>query len=258
MPTLTINGQTVDVADGTTVLQAIRQAGIDLPTLCYWEGLPPYGACRLCLVDLLEPDRQTVAACAYPASDGLVVNTNGEQALAARRLVLEFMLARCPTSQTIRSLAEEMGVTQSRFAPDGNRKDELCVLCGLCVRVCRDLVGAAAIGFIGRGADREVGAPFWVQAEACIGCGACAAVCPTAAIRLEDVNGERVLHTWNTTVPLKPCPRCGQSYAPEPMAFLQEQVEASEHLWGLCPACRRRSAAAQLEVVREAGLHTAG
>lgn len=243
MPTLTIDNQTINVPEGATVLKAIQQAGVYLPTLCYWEGLPPYGACRLCLVDVAAPQPRTIAACAYPAAEGMVIETNGPRATAIRKMMLEFMLARCPTSEVIRTLAAEAGVTETRFPVNG-QVDELCILCGLCVRVCRDLVGAAAISFIGRGAEREVGAPFRVQSEACIGCGACAAVCPTGAVRMEDVDGQRVLHTWNTTVPLQPCPTCGQPFAPEPMAFLREYVEGSEHLWGVCPACRRRQVAA--------------
>jgi bidirectional [NiFe] hydrogenase diaphorase subunit len=242
MPTITIDNQTTTVPEGATVLQAIRQAGVHLPTLCYWEGLPPYGACRLCMVEVTAPKPQTIAACAYPAAEGMVIETNGPHATAIRKMMLEFMLARCPTSEVIRTLAAEAGVTETRF-PINEQADELCILCGLCVRVCRDLVGAAAIGFIGRGAEREVGTPFRVQSEACIGCGACAAVCPTGAVRMEDVNGQRVLHTWNTTVPLQPCPACGRPFAPEPMAFLREYVEGSEHLWGFCPACRRKQVA---------------
>jgi NADH dehydrogenase/NADH:ubiquinone oxidoreductase subunit G len=244
MPTLTIDNQTVHVPEGATVLQAIHRAGVHLPTLCYWEGLPPYGACRLCLVEMTVPQPRTIAACAYPAAEGMVIKTNGPRAIAIRKMMLEFMLARCPTSEVIRTLAAEAGVTETRF-PINEQADELCILCGLCVRVCRDLVGAAAISFIGRGADREVGAPFWVQSEACIGCGACAAVCPTGAVRMEDVDGQRMLHTWNTTVPLQPCPACGQPFTPEPMAFLREYVEGSEHLWGFCPACRRKQLAAR-------------
>jgi bidirectional [NiFe] hydrogenase diaphorase subunit len=252
--TITIDGQTIDVSKGTTVLQAIRQVGIDLSTLCYWEGLAPYGACRLCLVEMTEPAPQIIAACAYPVEEGMVIDTQGPEATAVRRMMLEFMLARCPTSAVIRNLAAEAGVTDTRFPPNG-QADELCILCGLCVRVCREVVGAAAIGFTGRGSEREVSAPFRIQAEACIGCGACAAVCPTGAVRIEDVDGQRVLHTWNTTVPLQPCPRCGQPFVPEPMAFLRKQVEASEHLWGLCPACRRKETLAQLDVARQGSLH---
>lgn len=255
MPTLTIDHQTLEAPEGTTVLQAIRLAGAHLPTLCYWEGLPPYGACRLCLVEMTAPKSQTIAACAYPAAEGMVIETQGAQAVAVRKMMLEFMLARCPASDVIRALATEAGVTTTHFFPDGE-PDELCILCGLCVRVCRDAVGAAAIGFIGRGAQREVGAPFRVQSDACIGCGACAAVCPTGAVKIEDRDGQRVLQTWNTTVPLKPCPVCGQPFAPEPMAFLRDLAEASEHQWGICPACRRKQAAAQVDVVREAAFHS--
>lgn len=246
MPTLTVDGEPITVPDRATVLQAVRLAGITLPTLCHWEGLPPYGACRLCLVAIRsEADpSQIVAACTYPVSDGLQVDTRAEQAVALRRLMLEFLLSRCPSSQVVRDLAAAAGVTRSRFEPLPERSDELCVLCGLCVRVCRDLVGAAAIGFIGRGASREVGAPFRVHAEACIGCGACAAVCPTGAVRIEDRDGRRYLYTWNTVVPLKPCPSCGQPFAPEPMAFLQALPDTAGHLWELCPACRRKMTAA--------------
>jgi NADH dehydrogenase/NADH:ubiquinone oxidoreductase subunit G len=246
MPALIIDGQSITVPPESTVLQAIRSADVYLPTLCYWEGLPPYGACRLCLVEMIAPRQQVIAACAYPVEDGMVVDTQGKRAVAIRKMMLEFMLARCPTSDAIQSLAAEAGVTSTRFISDAG-PNELCILCGLCVRVCRDLVGAAAIGFVGRGVDREVGSPFRLQAEACIGCGACAAVCPTGAIKVEDVDGQRVLHTWNTRVPLRPCPECGQPYAPEPMSFLRDLVTVSSELWGVCPACRRKKAAAQFQ-----------
>ena len=246
MPTLTIDGQSVTVPAGSTILQAIRSAGAHLPTLCYWEGLPPYGACRLCLVEMIAPQPQIIAACAYPVEDGIVIDTQGPRALAIRKMMLEFMLARCPASEVIRSLAAEAGATSTRFTSNA-APDELCILCGLCVRVCRDLVGAAAIGFIGRGVDREVGSPFHLQSDACIGCGACAAVCPTGAIKIEDRDGQRMLVTWNTVVPLKPCPECGQPSAPEPTVFLRELVTVSAELWGICPACRRKKAAAQFE-----------
>jgi bidirectional [NiFe] hydrogenase diaphorase subunit len=256
MITLMVNGKTVSVPEGTYLLKAVRAAGADLPTLCQFDGLPPYGACRLCLVSITAPRPAVVAACALPVQNGLEVDTRTAEAVAARRLALELLLSRCPTSDIIRGLAAREGVTQSRFGgPTPDQRDELCMLCGLCVRVCRDLVGAAAINFIWRGTQRQVGAPFELQSEACIGCGACAAVCPTGAVKIEDRDGRRYLRTWNTEVALRRCPVCGQPFAPEPMAFLRRLVDAGEQLWDTCPACRRKRAAAQYDVVRQANLH---
>lgn len=254
MSELIIDGQLVTVPEGSTVLQAIRQVEVHLPTLCYLEGLLPYGACRLCLVEIIEPEPEVVAACAYPVTEGLVVRTEGEMATKVRRMMLEFLLARCPSSETIREMAADAGVTDTRFESDQDEA-ELCILCGLCVRVCQEAIGAAAIGFIDRGTDRKVGTPFEVQSEVCIGCGACAAVCPTDVIHIEDVDSQLVLHPWNTTIPLYTCPSCGEPYAPEPMAFLKDVVEVSADTWGMCPACRRKSVIAQMDILHEPGFH---
>lgn len=250
MPKLVIDEHTISVSKGTTVLSAIRELGVHLPTLCYLEGLPPYGACRLCMVEMIEPNHEVIAACAHPISDGMVINTDGERALAVRKMMMEFMLARCPTSDTIRELAAEMGVTESRFISEQD-PGELCILCGLCVRVCRDAVGAAAIGFVDRGISRKIGTPFDLHSDVCLGCGACAAVCPTGAIVIEDEVNQRRLHPWKISVPLYTCPSCGTPYAPEPMAFLKEVVEVSADRWGICAGCRRKSVAAQLDVIRQ-------
>ena len=177
MVSVTINGKTVSVPQGTMLIKAIQAAGVDLPTLCYHESLPPYGTCRLCMVAIKAPRRGLVASCAYPVEDGMVVETHATEAVAARRMALEFLMSRCPDSEVIRKMAESEGITASRFgAPPPHRADELCVLCGLCVRICRDVIGAAAISFIGRGMERKVGTPFEVQSDVCIGCGACAEI----------------------------------------------------------------------------------
>jgi bidirectional [NiFe] hydrogenase diaphorase subunit len=243
---LTVNGRPVSVPEGTVLLEAVRAAGVELPTLCYHEGLAPYGACRLCMVAITEPNHALVASCAYPVQEGVVVETDAPEAVAARQLALEFLLSRCPQSDVIRELAARAGVTGSRFgAPPPERADELCMLCGLCVRVCREAIGAAAISFVGRGMERRVGTPFEVHTDACIGCGACAEICPTGAIEIEDRGNQRILHTWNTTVELHACPECGRFFAPEPTAFLQEMLPEAADVWGLCPACLRRRTARQ-------------
>jgi bidirectional [NiFe] hydrogenase diaphorase subunit len=246
MVNLTVNGCPTSVPDDATLLQAVRAAGVELPTLCYHEGLAPYGACRLCMVAITEPNHALVASCAYPVEEGVAVETDAPEAVAARQLALEFLLSRCPQSDVIRELAAREGVTGSRFgAPPPERADELCMLCGLCVRVCREAIGAAAISFAGRGMERRVGTPFDVHTDACIGCGACAEICPTGAIEIEDRGNQRILHTWNTTVELHACPECGRFFAPEPTAFLQEMLPEAADVWGLCPACLRRRTARQ-------------
>ncbi|MCR4405605.1 MAG: 2Fe-2S iron-sulfur cluster-binding protein [Anaerolineae bacterium] len=246
MINLTVNEQPVTVPEGTTILQAVRAAGVELPTLCFHEGLAPYGACRLCMVSIAAPRHALVASCAYPVEEGLAVETNSPEAVSARRLALEFLLSRCPQSEVIQEMAAQEGVTASRFGtPPPERAEELCVLCGLCVRVCREAIGAAAIGFIGRGMERRVGTPFDIQAATCIGCGACAEICPTKAIKIEDRGNKRILHTWHTTVELHKCPQCGKLFAPEPMAFLGEMFPEIEEQWALCPECRRARTAQQ-------------
>ena len=237
----TVNGNWISVSEGTTVLEAAREAGQALPTLCHHESLPPYGSCRLCMVSVTKPAKGLVAACSCLVEEGMVVETNTEEAVGARKLALEFLLARCPDSDFIRALAAGEGVTATRFGKakkdDGNA---LCMLCGLCVRVCHELIGAGAICFVGRGNDRKVSTPFDVQSDACIGCGACAEICPTQAIKIEDRGNRRILHTWNTTVPLHTCPECGRHFAPEPTAFLKEIFPEIKDIWSLCPGCRQK------------------
>jgi len=193
------------------------------------------------MVSITDPRRALVASCTYPVEEDLTVETHSAEAVQARRLALEALMARCPRSDVIRGLAESEGVSASRFSlPSGEKADELCVLCGLCVRVCRDLIGACAIGFVGRGSERRVGPPFGVHAEACIGCGACAEVCPTGAIRMEDQGNQRILHAWRTHIALLRCPDCGRCFTPEPTRFLKEMFPEIETSWDLCPECRQR------------------
>ena len=180
MITLKINGLDVSVEQGTTVLEAANFLGFPIPTLCHMEGLSPYGACRLCVVEIGEgPRAKLVSSCTYPAQEGLKVRTASNRVIRARRMILELLLASCPQSKTIQDLASAHGIRRQRF----RQEYEDCILCGLCVRMCDEQMMAKAIGFRGRGENRSVGTPFDVKSDVCRTCGGCMYICPACQLR---------------------------------------------------------------------------
>ena len=187
MVNLTIDGRKVEVEEGTTVLKAAEKLGIKIPTLCYFEALTPQGACRLCVVEIVGGARRGLSAsCAYVVEEGLEVRTDSKRVIEARKLVIELLLLRCPDVPKIRELAEEIGIDRARyerFKPE----EEKCILCGLCVRVCQELMKVGAINFVNRGSSRKVSPPFDEYSSVCVTCGACEVVCPTGAINLDEI-----------------------------------------------------------------------
>ncbi len=185
MITFVMNDRELQVEEGKTILEVALDEGIKIPTLCYHKELEPYGACRLCLVEIIAGDKPGLqASCVYKVSGGLVVKTDTERVIKARKIVLELLLAQAPDSEKIKSLAEEYGVTETRIKRENTGN---CIQCGLCVRVCAEIVGMNAISFANRGIKRTVQTPFYKISDACIGCGACAYICPTDAIQIEEV-----------------------------------------------------------------------
>ena len=179
---LEIDGREIEVEKGKTILEAAKGIGIDIPTLCYHPALEPLAACRLCSVEIEKRGRRRiVTACNYPVEDGLVINTKSHDVIEIRKILLELLLGRCPEERRIQILAQEYGVVKSRF----KLEDERCILCGLCTRVCEELVGVSAINVINRGVERAIGTPYRELSDDCLGCGSCALVCPTEAIRME-------------------------------------------------------------------------
>lgn len=193
---MTLDGHAVEVEENATVLDAAKALGIEIPTLCHHKAVTPAGACRLCVVEVKEGGRPgLVPACAYPASEGLLIETNSEPVRASRRMTISLLLARCADAEPIRKLAADLEIdpvampspVKTAAAEQAGARREKCILCGLCVRVCRDVIGPEATCFAGRGAGREVSTPYKMLSDVCIGCGACAVVCPTGAVDPADI-----------------------------------------------------------------------
>jgi len=237
MVNITIDGIRLQANREATVLQAARENGIDIPTLCYNESLGPEGRCRLCMVEVSRGNRtRIVTSCLYPVEEGLKVQTETEKVLLIRRMVLELLLARCPDSEVIQAMAVKMGVERPRFQLDeGNWK---CILCGLCVKTCEEAVGVSAIGLSQRGSHKKVGTPFLEPTMVCIGCGACHFICPTGAIKMTEQDGIRRI--WGRDFKLQACNVCGNFFAPEyQLEWMSKKAGVPLEFFQTCQNCRK-------------------
>ncbi len=232
--TLTIDGREVSAPKGATIMEAAAAANIRIPNLCSHEELKPYGACRICMVEITHGKRtRMVASCIYEAADGLVVNSHTERVLNVRKLVIELLLSRNPKHPVLLRIADDLGVQKSRF----DEEIKGCILCGQCIRTCREVVGVAAIGFEGRGVTRKVSTPFNESPPDCIACGSCAYVCPVDVIPMKEKDGVRTI--WKTDFPMQACTQCGRYFAPKKqLDHFCETVGLPKEHFDKCIHCR--------------------
>lgn len=242
-----IDGKEIQVERDRWALDVAREMGISIPILCHHPALQPYGACRLCVVEVTKGKwTWLTTSCDLPIREGLSIRTNTDAVIKSRRMALELLWARAPEAEGIQELAKELGVEKPRFS----LCDDLgkCILCGLCVRVCSELIGASAISFTNRGVQRRVGTPFADASDSCIGCDACVAVCPTGHIVSVDKGPVRELETWNTKLDMVRCEICGNAYIPvKEFEYIQARLGEQIVLEKICSVCRRTKTASQLE-----------
>ncbi len=227
--TVYINDMRLEVPAEYTILQAAREAGVRIPTLCHDERLEPFGACRVCVVKV-EGARALLPACATPVSEGMRIWTDVDEVMRARRTVIELLLSDHPNdcmvcersgSCGLQDLAYEYGVREPRFQGERHSYEILsdnplierdynkCILCGRCVRICREVQGVGVYDFVNRGFDAVPGTPYGrsLPETPCEFCGQCVSTCPTGAIVSIPSKGKG--RAWQVTKVRTTCPYCG-------------------------------------------------
>lgn len=228
MVTLTINGKEITVKEGTFILEAARQNGIDIPTLCYDEELSIFGGCRLCIVEI-EGSNKLVTSCSTLAKDGMVVYTESERVVKVRKDILDLLYSNHPKDCLTCEKTGECGLQDLCYrygVKDGTYKGEVknyaidslnpvmerdqskCILCGKCVRVCSEIQVTNAIDFSERGFDAKIATGFDkpIDHKNCRLCGQCISMCPTGALINKQLKGTR---PWEVSKVRTTCPFCG-------------------------------------------------
>ncbi len=173
--TVNIDGALISVAKGTSVLDAALDYGICIPHLCRIPGVEDIGGCRLCIVENVVNGRSKITtSCTLLAQDGMVILSNTDKIRRLRRNIAELLVTEAPNSRAIQDIAVRCGVKEARYPFRNND----CVLCGRCVRLCTGTYGVKPIGFVGRGKNRTVQSPFDLRTKLCNECGRCIDLCP--------------------------------------------------------------------------------
>ena len=177
---LEIDGKEVKATEGMTVLEAAQSAGIFIPTLCHHEKLEPFGGCRICIVEVeVNGWTKLVVSCVYPVEENIIVRTRSEKVDRIRKTIIELLMAHAPDSPQLQDLAQEYGADKDRFEKDAS----FCIHCGLCVRYCAEVAKKNAIGFVGRGINKEISFIPEIAAKECNDCKECFPLCPTSYLQ---------------------------------------------------------------------------
>jgi bidirectional [NiFe] hydrogenase diaphorase subunit len=229
-----IDGKKIKVEEGSTILSAAEALGIKIPTLCAHSAVRPMKACRVCSVEVTRGDKTNLlTACNFKIKEPLSVKTRSEEALGRRKEVISEFLKSAPGAELIVEMAKDVGL-DAKVKGDGKR----CIRCGLCVRACKELIGKEALTYE---KDQE-GTPYQTVNDNCIGCGTCAIICPTGAIKVEDKKDTRVFPQGKKTFKLIRCKVCGGVITTEDhLNYLKEKKELPDGIYEECTQCKRAS-----------------
>ena len=233
-----VDGIEVEGEKGESLLGVLLREGFDIPHLCFHEAVSPYGACRLCLVEVGRHGRMRIAtSCNYPVMDGIEVTTENDKIKRLRRIIMELHLACTPASAPLKRAAADMGVVETRFRPVDPLND--CILCGLCERVCSEIVEVHAISFNRRGGDKKLSPPFVEASQDCIACGACVYVCPVHCIQLKQSAYARTIDRWGRIAALARSEKTKVAFAPKPqLDYFAKLVGLPADFYKLAPGER--------------------
>ncbi|SRR6056297_108741 len=240
MPQIILNDQCIQVEENKNLLALAKEHNIKIPSLCYHPALTPAASCKLCAVEVKLPDKpsQIKLACTLKVKEGMEIKTETESVTRARTTAFNNLLKYAPESKFIRKMAHEFSIEL------GPAPDE-CIRCLLCVRACKEIVGAEALTTEKRGGNM-----FIVPREGnrCIGCGTCVNICPTGAIRMEDRDNIRYIYIRDEIIgqnPLLRCEACGKYFATGKfLDLVQERERRAKHpelkeQHCYCPTCAK-------------------
>lgn len=235
MVNITIDGRQVQAKEGSTVLQNAQALNIDIPTLCFHKEVSPFGACRLCTVEVKSNGRWKLAAsCQVEVAKGMEVKTDTAKIQESRKLAAALLYYKYPSTEAVRDMAAKLGIKVKDEKVNG--KD--CILCGLCTRTCHEIVKVDALRFQDRGLGRAIEEPKieFVTAN-CIGCGSCAYVCPTGFVQMESMGDKRII--WDKVFKMASCKVCSQYFAPvEQLEWISRTTGVAMDNLMTCTSCR--------------------
>jgi NADH dehydrogenase/NADH:ubiquinone oxidoreductase subunit G len=235
MISITIDGRKVKAREGSSILKNLQDLKIEIPTLCFHADLIPFGACRLCTVEVKTNGKwQLSSSCNTNVAGGMEVRTDSAKVKESRKLAAELLYYKYPATKAVKDMAEKLGVEVSHEAAEGND----CILCGLCTRTCHEVVGVDALKFQDRGLGREIEEPkIEYISEACIGCGSCAYICPTGFVKMEDKGRKRTI--WGREFKMAACDVCGRYFAPvDQLKWISKTTKVPMKKLKTCVSCR--------------------